>query len=402
MTAPPLVLLETALSRIAFAGALAALLAWSCGSCASCWGSGSGRRGAPRSGSWYLPAWPCPCSPACPGSRSGSGTSPTSIRLSRRTHHRHSSHRCPTIRVPSPVRPVSRGATRLLSRQSLRKVRSQRRPGPSAPGDARLACGHAGPGRSPGRAGNPPFPATPHLASAHGSRCSEAVAGMPCGFCCDAKVTLVTAGEDIGPATSGVFSVVIVLPRACLRGSRGRSCGWYSCTNCCTSAAGMFCSTGWPLASLRCTGGTRWPGWHRRSSAASAELACDAAVLDRLGAEHANSYAQLILKLVEQLRPAQTCPVSRRVFGPAASLSRRIHMIADYRRGTRGTKVLASVLLLLTMGLGLTEVMAEPNATQPGIISANPPSRYLRKYSTTSCWIGGRCSDSDKPCRACG
>jgi beta-lactamase regulating signal transducer with metallopeptidase domain/5-hydroxyisourate hydrolase-like protein (transthyretin family) len=91
------------------------------------------------------------------------------------------------------------------------------------------------------------------------------------------------------------------------------------------------------------------------------ELACDAAVLDRVDAEGAGHYGRLILKSAEQLRTLTALSGAVEMFGPDLSLSRRIHMIANHHKPTRARRALGSLLVLLLIAFGLTDA---PSATR--------------------------------------
>ncbi len=85
------------------------------------------------------------------------------------------------------------------------------------------------------------------------------------------------------------------------------------------------------------------------------ELACDAAVLDRVDAEGAGHYGHLILKSAEQLRTPTALSGAVEMFGPDLSLIRRIHMIANHHKPTRARRALGSLLVLLLTAFGLTD-----------------------------------------------
>ncbi|HEY7423751.1 MAG TPA: M56 family metallopeptidase [Gemmataceae bacterium] len=85
------------------------------------------------------------------------------------------------------------------------------------------------------------------------------------------------------------------------------------------------------------------------------ELACDAAVLDRVDSDEARRYGHLILKSAEQLRIPAPLPGAVEMFGPNLSLARRIHMIANHRKPTRTRRALGSLLVILLIAVGLTD-----------------------------------------------
>lgn len=85
------------------------------------------------------------------------------------------------------------------------------------------------------------------------------------------------------------------------------------------------------------------------------ELACDAAVLDRVATEEAGRYGHLILKSAEQLRTLAPLSGAVEMFGPNLSLVRRIQMIANHRKPTRTRRALGSLLVLLLIAVGLTD-----------------------------------------------
>jgi beta-lactamase regulating signal transducer with metallopeptidase domain/5-hydroxyisourate hydrolase-like protein (transthyretin family) len=85
------------------------------------------------------------------------------------------------------------------------------------------------------------------------------------------------------------------------------------------------------------------------------EMACDAAVIDLLGEQNAVSYGRVLLKVVEENQRPGLLPGAVGVFGRTLALTRRIHMIAHYQRGTARQAALGLGLLLLLAAFGLTE-----------------------------------------------
>ncbi|HEY7326946.1 MAG TPA: M56 family metallopeptidase [Gemmataceae bacterium] len=85
------------------------------------------------------------------------------------------------------------------------------------------------------------------------------------------------------------------------------------------------------------------------------ELACDAAVLDRVDIDEARRYGHLILKSAEQLRLAGSLSGAVEMFDPNLSLARRIQMIASHSKPTQTRRALGSLLVLLLIAVGLTD-----------------------------------------------
>ena len=92
------------------------------------------------------------------------------------------------------------------------------------------------------------------------------------------------------------------------------------------------------------------------------ELACDAAVLDRLQPHAAADYGHAILKTVESLsRPASSYGlVGMFSSGPLSLITRRIRRIADYRRTTRLSVALGGLFLVAFSLTGLTDAQPQP------------------------------------------
>jgi beta-lactamase regulating signal transducer with metallopeptidase domain/5-hydroxyisourate hydrolase-like protein (transthyretin family) len=102
------------------------------------------------------------------------------------------------------------------------------------------------------------------------------------------------------------------------------------------------------------------------------ELACDAAVLDRLDTEEARYYGRLILKSAEQQRLAAPLSGAVEMFGPNLSLARRIHMIASHRKPTWSRWTLGSLLVFLFLMVGLTDARIAGRGPEEKSSASNP------------------------------
>jgi beta-lactamase regulating signal transducer with metallopeptidase domain/5-hydroxyisourate hydrolase-like protein (transthyretin family) len=102
------------------------------------------------------------------------------------------------------------------------------------------------------------------------------------------------------------------------------------------------------------------------------ELACDAAVLDRVDADEACRYGHLILKSAEQLRLPAPLSGAVEMFGPDLSLTRRIQMIANHRKPTRTRRALGSLLVLLFIAVGLTDAKSAGRGLEKEDKGSNP------------------------------
>ena len=85
------------------------------------------------------------------------------------------------------------------------------------------------------------------------------------------------------------------------------------------------------------------------------ELRCDEALLDLAGENSAASYGRTLLKIVEDLKRPVQLPGAVGVFGGTRTLTRRIQMIARYRRAAKWQKALGAVLVVLLFIFGLCE-----------------------------------------------
>ncbi len=119
------------------------------------------------------------------------------------------------------------------------------------------------------------------------------------------------------------------------------------------------------------------------------ELACDAAVLDRVDAEGAGHYGRLILKSAQQLRTLTTLSGAVEMFGPDLSLIRRIHMIANHNRPTRARRALGSLLVLLLIAFGLTDAPSVARFPEEAKKGSNQPQPAAEK----TILLAGICQD---------
>jgi len=119
------------------------------------------------------------------------------------------------------------------------------------------------------------------------------------------------------------------------------------------------------------------------------ELACDAAVLDRVDAEEASHYGRLILKSAEQLRTLTALSGAVEMFGPDLSLIRRIHMIANHHKPTRARQALGSLLVLLLIAFGLTDAPSVARIPDEEKKGSNPSQPAAEKPIV----LAGICQD---------
>ncbi len=123
------------------------------------------------------------------------------------------------------------------------------------------------------------------------------------------------------------------------------------------------------------------------------ELRCDEAVLDFVGEKRAASYGGALLKIVEDVKRPVQLPGAVGVFGGAAALTRRIHMIARYRRCTRWQELFGWMLLMLLFLFGFCERQADVRGqdakTKDTPVAETPDAKVK---------IAGVCRDeNDKP-----
>jgi beta-lactamase regulating signal transducer with metallopeptidase domain/5-hydroxyisourate hydrolase-like protein (transthyretin family) len=91
------------------------------------------------------------------------------------------------------------------------------------------------------------------------------------------------------------------------------------------------------------------------------ELACDEAVLAHLGGREPGRYGHALLRIAQQLA-APTSPATVGIFGRHHHLTRRIQMIARYRKPTAARRALGVLLVVIVAALGLTDGTATPPA----------------------------------------
>lgn len=121
------------------------------------------------------------------------------------------------------------------------------------------------------------------------------------------------------------------------------------------------------------------------------EPACDAAVLDRVDSDEARRYGHLLLKSAELLRMPAPMPGAIEVFAPRFSLTRRIHMIANYRKPTRTRRVLGSLLVLLLIAGGLTDA----RSGGPGPENEDKGSNPSQPAAKDPLLLAGVCQDEN-------
>jgi bla regulator protein BlaR1 len=98
------------------------------------------------------------------------------------------------------------------------------------------------------------------------------------------------------------------------------------------------------------------------------ELACDAAVLDRVGSGENNRYGHTILKIVAMLGRLAPIPGAVGAFGQNRALGRRIETIARHRRSGFAATPLGVTVLVMLAACGLTDggtSAAGPTASMP-------------------------------------
>jgi 5-hydroxyisourate hydrolase-like protein (transthyretin family) len=115
------------------------------------------------------------------------------------------------------------------------------------------------------------------------------------------------------------------------------------------------------------------------------ELACDAAVLDRVDTEEGRRYGHLILKSAEHLRAPLPLAGAVEMFGPDLTLARRIHMIASHRKPTKARQALGSLLVVLLVAVGLTDARPPEEGGKAGSSSAPSPGKAIT--------VAGVCQD---------
>ena len=131
----------------------------------------------------------------------------------------------------------------------------------------------------------------------------------------------------------------------------------------------------WLLAMLQAL---HWPNavmWYAfRRLRADRELACDAAVLAKTGADDAGAYAGTLIHILEQQRPLPFMPGAAGVFESKNGLKRRIAMIANFRTRHRLWSILPLALLMALGYVGMTAANppGEREAEVP-VTAATPP-----------------------------
>jgi beta-lactamase regulating signal transducer with metallopeptidase domain/protocatechuate 3,4-dioxygenase beta subunit len=119
------------------------------------------------------------------------------------------------------------------------------------------------------------------------------------------------------------------------------------------------------------------------------ELACDAAVLDRLDTDEAHRYGCLLLKSVEQHRLAASLSGAVEMFGPNLSLARRIHMITSHRKPTWSRRGLGILIVFLFLIVGLTDARIAGR----GPVEASNESNSARPALEKTILLAGACQD---------
>ena len=120
------------------------------------------------------------------------------------------------------------------------------------------------------------------------------------------------------------------------------------------------------------------------------ELRCDEALLDLAGENSAVSYGRTLLKIVEDLKRPVQLPGAVGVFGGARALTRRIQMIARYRRAAKWQKALGAVLVVLLFIFGLCESQSALRGQD-----AKEKEKPAAAAPDASVKIAGVCSDEN-------
>jgi beta-lactamase regulating signal transducer with metallopeptidase domain len=107
------------------------------------------------------------------------------------------------------------------------------------------------------------------------------------------------------------------------------------------------------------------------------ELACDAAVLDRSGAQAAPRYGHAIIKTVETLLMPSPAPGLVGMFSrrPRSFLERRIRLIAGYRKATWPSLAAGGAVLLVLVLVGLTDAQSKSRARDATAAEKEEPFR---------------------------
>jgi beta-lactamase regulating signal transducer with metallopeptidase domain/protocatechuate 3,4-dioxygenase beta subunit len=121
------------------------------------------------------------------------------------------------------------------------------------------------------------------------------------------------------------------------------------------------------------------------------ELACDAAVLDRVGSDAAHRYGHLLLKIVEQLHVPAPVPGAVEMFAPRLSLTKRIHMIASHRKPRRTARALGTLLVILLIAVGLTDARIAGRGPGKEDRESDPP----RPAAEGAIVLAGVCQDEN-------
>jgi beta-lactamase regulating signal transducer with metallopeptidase domain/5-hydroxyisourate hydrolase-like protein (transthyretin family) len=198
------------------------------------------------------------------------------------------------------------------------------------------------------------------------------------------RVRLVVSPDAIGPATVGVWRPVVVLPAWALTE---------------VEAGPLRMVLLHELHHVR-----RWDVlWDRLTSVAAAvhwfnpvswwalsrirderEAACDAAVLEAIGAQSARDYGSVVLSLATRPIQHNQCPAAVGVFGRKRSLTRRIEMIANHRpAGIRGTLVGATALGAFVL-CGLTDARPPAPAVAKSALMADSAAASNAKQADTA------------------
>lgn len=125
------------------------------------------------------------------------------------------------------------------------------------------------------------------------------------------------------------------------------------------------------------------------------ELACDAAVLRRVGTCDRGRYGHTLLNIAKRMVAPVRVPGAVGVFVNDQSLVRRIRMIAHYRTPGRAGKLLGGLLLLVLTAVGLTDaaVGLSPAAGPTNDPPSSPGAPTMNGESAKTITLSGVCED---------
>ncbi len=183
------------------------------------------------------------------------------------------------------------------------------------------------------------------------------------------SVRLRVTGEGLGPAVTGLVRPCVVIPST-IQTSASREDLEHVLLHELAHVRRRDVAIHW-LITTACA--LHWFNpvvWYAaRRMQVDRELACDAAVLRRLGRTRRSAYGETVLKLAARHTSPRPLPGMVGVFGARAQLHERIAMIADYTSPSRRWSLVAAGLLLALIVAGLTD------ATNPAAADEPPASK---------------------------